>query len=66
MERNIYLNWKELVQEAIIRRKKQKLTQKQLAILCGISGQTVNAFEQGKTNILLESALKILQCLGLA
>ncbi|PWU06237.1 MAG: transcriptional regulator [Verrucomicrobia bacterium] len=65
MERNICLNWEELVQEAIIRRKQQKLTQKQLAILSGVSGPTVNQFEQGKTNIVLESALKILKCLGL-
>lgn len=66
MERNIFLNWEELVQEAIIRRKQQKLTQKQLAVLCGVSGPTVNGFEQGKTNIMLESVLKILRCLDLA
>lgn len=65
MERNICLNWKELVQEAIIRRKEQRLTQKQLAVLCDVSGPTVNNFEQGRTNITLESALKILRCLGL-
>ena len=67
MERNLFLNWDSLVQEAIILlEKQQKLTQKQLAILCGVSKPTVNGFEQGKTNIMLKSALKILQCLGLA
>lgn len=66
MERNIFFDWEKLVQEAIIRRKQQKLTQKQLAVLCQVSGPTVNAFEQGKTNIKLDSVLKILSCLGLA
>ena len=66
MERNIRLNWPELVEEAIKRRKQQKLTQKQLAILSGVSGPTVNSFEQGKTSVTLESCLKILRNLGLA
>ncbi len=65
MERNIRLNWSELVEEAVRRRKKQKITQKQLAILAGVSGPTVNRFEQGKTNVTLESCLKILRLLGL-
>ena len=37
-----------------------------LAVICGVSGPTVNAFEQGETSVTLESALKILRCLGLA
>lgn len=65
MERNIRLNWPEIVNEAIARRKQQGLTQKQLAVLAGVSGPTVNSFEQGKSSITLESALKILRCLGL-
>jgi transcriptional regulator with XRE-family HTH domain len=65
MERKICLHWPELVAEAIGRRKQQKLTQKQLAILVGVSGPTLNSFEQGKTNITLKSAMKILQALGL-
>lgn len=65
MERNIRLDWEELVEEAIRRRKQQKLTQKALAVLAGVSGPTVNSFEQGKTSITLESAFKILRCLGL-
>jgi transcriptional regulator with XRE-family HTH domain len=65
MERNIRLNWPELVSEAVKRRKQQKLTQKQLAVLVGVSGPTVNSFEQGRTGVTLESCLKILRFLGL-
>jgi len=42
------------------------LSQKKLAVLAGVSGPTINAFEQQRTSITLESALKILRCLGLA
>lgn len=66
MERNFRLNWQTFVDEAIARRKQQRLTQKQLAVLAGVSGPTVNRFEQGKSNITLDSALKILHMLGLA
>ncbi len=66
MERDIRLNWANLVEEAIRRRKQQKLTQKQLAVLADVSGPTVNTFEQEKTSITLSSALKILRCLDLA
>lgn len=69
MERDISkprrLDWKNLVTEAIKRRKEQKLTQEQLAVLAGVSKPTLNSFEQGKTTIKLESALKILKVLGL-
>jgi len=65
MERNLRLNWEALVAEAVKRRKQQRLTQKQLAVLAQVSGPTVNTFEQGKTNITLDSAMKILYCLGL-
>lgn len=65
MERNIRLNWQSLVQEAITRRKEQKLSQEALAVLAGVSKPTLNNFEQGKTTITLDSALKILQTLGM-
>lgn len=65
MERNIRLNWQDLVEEAIRRRKEQKLTQEQLSILAGVSKPTLNNFEQGKHNIKLESAVKIFKILGL-
>lgn len=66
MERNLRLDWQHLVEEAVKRRKEQKLTQKALAVLAGVSGPTVNAFEQQRTSITLESALKIFRCLGMA
>ncbi len=66
MERNIRLNWQSFVEEAIKRRKEQKLTQYQLSVLAGVSKPTLNSFEQGKTSIKLDSAFKILKVLGLA
>ena len=66
MECSIRLDWQSLVEEAVKRRKEQKLTQKQLAVLAGVSSPTLNSFEQGRTSITLEKALKILRCLGLA
>ena len=66
MEPNIRLNWPDLVQEAIKRRKEQRLSQEQLAILVGMSKPTLNSFEWGKTHITLENAMKILRSLGLA
>jgi len=66
MERNLRLDWQHLVEEAVKRRKEQRLTQKTLAVLAGVSGPTVNAFEQQRTSITLESALKIFRCLGMA
>ncbi len=66
MERNIQLNWQSFVQEAVKRRKEQNLTQEQLAVLTNVSKPTLNRFEQGKTNIKLDSALKILKMLGLS
>ena len=66
MERNIHLNWQSFVEEAIKRRKEQGLTQEQLSVLAGVSKPTLNSFEQGKTNIKLDSAFKILSVLGLS
>ena len=65
MERNIRLNWQAFVEEAIRRRKEQRLTQEQLAVLAGVSKPTLNHFEAGKTTITLENALKIFRMLGL-
>lgn len=65
MEHSIRLNWSYFVEEAIKRRKEQKLTQEEMATLCGVSKPTLNAFEQGKTTIKLESAMKILHMHGL-
>lgn len=66
MERNIRLNWQLLVEEAIKRRKAQKLSQRRLAAIAGVSQPTVSRFELQKEDIQLSSALKILETLGLA
>jgi transcriptional regulator with XRE-family HTH domain len=65
MERNIRLNWSDLVNEAISRRKSLGLTQEQMAILAQVSKPTLNSFEQGRTTITLANALKILKSLAL-
>ncbi len=65
MERNIRLSWQSIVNEAVKRRKEQRFTQEQLAVLAGVSKPTLNHFEAGKTNITLENALKILRILGI-
>ncbi len=66
MENSIRLSWSSVVQEAVTRRKTEKLTQEELAALAGVSKPTLNRFEQGQTNISVENALKILRMLGLA
>lgn len=66
MECNVRLDWQSFVVEAVKRRKEQRLTQEQLAVLAGVSKPTLNSFEQGKTNLRLDSAIKILKMLGLA
>jgi transcriptional regulator with XRE-family HTH domain len=65
MERNIQLDWPRVVEEAVRRRREQGLTQKQLAVLAGVSGPTVNRFERRKGNITLKSSLAILKLLGM-
>ena len=65
MGQNIRLNWSKLVEEAVKHRKEQQLTQEQLATLAGVSKPTLNNFEQGKQNITVQNALKILTALGL-
>jgi DNA-binding XRE family transcriptional regulator len=65
VERNIQFDWQYFVSEAKRRRKEQKFSQEKLAVLAGVSKPTLNAFEQGRTNITLDSALKILKVLGI-
>lgn len=60
------LNWKNLVVEAVRIRKHEKLTQRQLAALAGVTQPTVVKFEKGSTTMRVESALSILAALGLA
>ena len=66
MERNIRLDWQDIVREAVKRRREQKLTQNQLAVLAGVGKPTLNRFERGVTAIRLDSVFKILRVLGLA
>jgi len=47
------------------RRQEQGLTQAELAVLAGVSKPTLNRFEQGRTNVTLENAFKVLRALGL-
>lgn len=46
MERNIRLDWQDIVREAVKRRREQRLTQKQLAVLAGVSKPTLNRLER--------------------
>jgi transcriptional regulator with XRE-family HTH domain len=65
MERDFLLNWSVLVEEAIQRRKRLNMTQRQLASLARISTPTVSRFEQNAKDIQLSSALAVLDALGL-
>lgn len=65
MEGQFQLDWDAIVKEAIARRKEAKLTQKQLAVLAGVSGPTVTRFERREQNITLKSAFAMLKILGL-
>ena len=65
MERDIRLNWNLLVEEAIKRRKEQKISQRRLAAIADVSQPTVSRFELRRKEIQLSSAFKILETLGL-
>ena len=65
MERDFLLNWPVLVDEAIQRRRRMNLTQKQLAALAKVSTPTVSRFEQNAKDIQLSSALALLDVLGI-
>lgn len=60
------LNWQELVAEARRVRKAEKLSQRDLAALAGVTQPTVVKFEKGDTGLRVNSALAILAALGLA
>jgi transcriptional regulator with XRE-family HTH domain len=59
------LNWKSLVQEAIRRRKAEKLTQREHASLAGVSIPTIVAFDRGEETLTLAKAFDILRVVGL-
>lgn len=65
MERNFSLDWSAIVKEAVKRRKERRLTQKQVAVLSGVSKPTVVRFERQEKNITLNSAFAIMKLFGL-
>jgi transcriptional regulator with XRE-family HTH domain len=65
MERDFQLNWPGFVEEAIRRRRHLNLTQKQLALIAGVSTPTISRFEQNAKDIQLSSVLQILDALGM-
>lgn len=61
----IMINFHFLRNEAIQRRRQQRLTQKKLALLADLSTPTISHFESGKTNIRISSIMSILTVLGM-
>ena len=46
-------------------RKSQKMTQTQLASMCGVGARFILDLEKGKTTCVLDKSLKVAQMLGL-
>ena len=65
MERDFQINWPLLVEEAVRRRHRMKLTQRQLATLANVSTPTVSRFELAAKDVQLSSVLAILEVLGM-
>src|SRR5207302_1737501 len=65
MERKFQFNWPVLVEEAVRRRRRMNLTQKQLASLAKVSTPTISRFEQDEKDLQVSSALAILDVLGM-
>ena len=59
------IDWRDVVGEAVRRRKAEGLTQRSLAALAGVSVPTVNAFERGEITLRFERVVAILDALGL-
>jgi transcriptional regulator with XRE-family HTH domain len=59
------IDWREVVGEALRRRKADGLTQRDLAALAGVSLPTVNQFERGEINLRFDRVVAILDALGL-
>ena len=59
------LNWPAIVQEAKRRRRAERLSQRALAAIAGVTHPTVVKFEKGDDTIKLKSALTILDALGM-
>jgi transcriptional regulator with XRE-family HTH domain len=65
MEREFQINWTVLVEEAVRRRRRLNLTQKQLASLAKVSTPTVSRFERAEKDIQLSTVLAVLEVLGM-
>ncbi len=59
------LNWQRLVEEALARRKSEKMTQREHAALAGVSIPTIAGFDRGETTLTLAKAFDILRVVGL-
>ena len=59
------LDWRALVDEALRRRKAEKMTQRQHAALAGVSIPTIVAFDRGERTLSLAKAFDILRVVGL-
>jgi hypothetical protein len=59
------LNWQDLVEEALRRRKDERLTQREHAALANVSIPTMSAFERAETTLTLAKAFDILRVVGL-
>ena len=59
------LNWRALVDEALRRRKAEKLTQREHAALASVSIPTIVAFDRGERTLSLAKAFDILRVVGL-
>ena len=65
MERDLQLDWAEIVEAACWRRKERKLSMRRLAALANVSLPTVLRFEKNERDIQLSSVLAILNALGM-
>ena len=59
------LNWQLLIDEALRRRKAEKITQREHSALAAVSVPTMAAFEQGDKTLSLAKAFDILRVVGL-
>lgn len=59
------LNWQELVAETIRRRKYERITQKDHAMMAGVSVSTLSDFDRGITTLTLQKIIDILNVVGL-
>lgn len=59
------LDWHKLVDEALHRRKAEKMTQKEHAALASVSIPTIVAFDRGERTLTLAKAFDILRVVGL-